>query len=43
MQKRANYELKVDKKKFNDEQIRIELEIKSKNSHLELTIAKLSV
>ena len=43
MQKRANYELKVQRKKHTDEQIRIELEIKGKYSHLEQTVAKLSV
>ena len=35
MQKRANYDLKVQKKKMTDEQIRKELEIKSKYSHYE--------
>ena len=43
MQKRANHDLKLQKKRQNDEQIKIELDIKSKYSHIEQTMAKLSV
>ena len=43
MQKRANHDLKLQKKRQNDDQIKIELDIKSKYSHIEQTIAKLSV